>query len=498
MENNTKRFYCHKRLNENGEIKGEYDKQTSSFVHYLWKSNEGKIMKFKLPVSLGGYKVDFLLQIDFKSSSIIIQANIIDYSNIGKENSLVFTRKTIHNELSLLFNDDCRKNIQNFFNNIDKKRFLFIKQNLRRMIQTSLNNKLYALDSYFVTIKFELNDFFTKIPKFDQELKEKYQMIIHSQISTNFHKEFINNLKNELFETIEEMKECILSSYNIVKKSIKLKFYKNENSEIEKETLYNNLEKSQNENFPRHSILFSNHKTNNTSILNLQIEEEILLYKINEKNMEYLTLKCFFNNTKIVLHKNPEGFLFKFGNIIFSLSNSSTIKNYFYLGQLNEFEEKEGVGCEGYLNKEEESDELNFYIGSFKKNVYDGIGILDNKNYFYKGDFTSARKNGKCEIFFKKDNELYIGDIKENYLQGKGKYVYNTQNREISYDGEISNNLPNGKGRIIYKNFDIFLGEFTDGKKTKAGNYINKINDSVKIYYDKEGFEIKEKTKYIY
>ena len=217
MENNTKRFYCHKKLKENEEIKGEYDKQTSSFVFYLWKSNEGKIMKLKLPVNIGAYKVDFLLKLDFTCSSIFMQTNMIDCPNIAKENSLVFTSKTIHNKISLLFNDEGRKNIQNFFDEINKKRFLYIRQHIRRMIQTSIINKLYTLDSFFVSIKFELKDFFTKIPEFYQDLKQKSQKIINSQISSNFHKEIISNLKKvKLMALNEKEKQNALNEVRLL------------------------------------------------------------------------------------------------------------------------------------------------------------------------------------------------------------------------------------------------------------------------------------------
>jgi hypothetical protein len=160
-------------------------------------------------------------------------------------------------------------------------------------------------------------------------------------------------------------------------------------------------------------------------------------------------------------------------------------KNYKFIGEVNGFNKKDGIGVCYYNNGDK-------YIGQFKNGKKNGIGkfILTNGEVF-QGEFTNdsiegfmehigknATKQGYAKKFkfisgaiqLSSDNNNFSieGNLDvDNENIGIGK-ITNTK-KKCSYSGEISNFLPNGYGLSIIMDKFIYQGQHINGKFTGYG-----------------------------
>ena len=107
------------------------------------------------------------------------------------------------------------------------------------------------------------------------------------------------------------------------------------------------------------------------------------------------------------------------------------------------------------------------YIGEFKENKLNGKGIIEflKEGHKYEGDFKNNEINGRG-IFQWKNGDIYEGDMTEGKMNGKGIYKY--ANGQI-YEGEYINGIREGKGRIISNNKVVFEGDFIGGHRVIKG-----------------------------
>jgi hypothetical protein len=70
----------------------------------------------------------------------------------------------------------------------------------------------------------------------------------------------------------------------------------------------------------------------------------------------------------------------------------------------------------------------------------------------------------KCEVFVDPLKGSYQGDCKKNKADGNG-----TANGEDVYSGEFKNGYPDGKGKYVWKNGDWYEGEWKKGLREGQG-----------------------------
>lgn len=81
--------------------------------------------------------------------------------------------------------------------------------------------------------------------------------------------------------------------------------------------------------------------------------------------------------------------------------------------------------------------------------------MKDGKGSCYEGEFIANRKHGQGVLILGRTNEHYEGEFKDDLMDGFGK--------------------------ITYANGDIYLGNFTKGKKNGKGKY------TIKDRYELDG-----------
>ena len=66
------------------------------------------------------------------------------------------------------------------------------------------------------------------------------------------------------------------------------------------------------------------------------------------------------------------------------------------------------------------------------------------------------------KILFPNGN-YYIGQLKNNIQNGKGKLIYKNEN--IKYDGDFNDDKIEGFGKFIEENGNYYIGQFKDNLK---------------------------------
>jgi hypothetical protein len=113
--------------------------------------------------------------------------------------------------------------------------------------------------------------------------------------------------------------------------------------------------------------------------------------------------------------------------------------------------------------------ELHYTDGSVKK-VYQGKLIYKDGTYegeWYYDSYQICRKNGK-KIYT--NGDVYEGEWKRNYKEGKGKMIY--ANGDI-YEGEWDYDHHSEQGEMIYENGDIFEGRWYKTPRDGIMKYAN-------------------------
>ena len=119
------------------------------------------------------------------------------------------------------------------------------------------------------------------------------------------------------------------------------------------------------------------------------------------------------------------------------------------------------------------------YEGNFKNGLYDGYGCYKTKNYIYKGEFLSGKKQGKGKL--------------ENFI-----------NKSI-YEGEFKNDLKDGYGEEKYPDGSVYKGGYVAGMKEGTGVLTLKREKNISVYegqfkkdklWGKGKFKFDEKKEY--
>ena len=224
---------------------------------------------------------------------------------------------------------------------------------------------------------------------------------------------------------------------------------------------------------------FKKRKTQSLENVNININFDINYYDLATLEKSYSN---YFQLLKEIPDSNNNNL--KWGTM--NVTNGDKEK-YFYIGQiLNEKKEGKGIYIDLY----------NVFVGQYKDNIKNGIGITFNKklvklnkfnytngirenkgiiyytNGIYQGDYINNSRDGKGTIWFS-NREKYEGDFKDNRMTGKGIYYYKDGSK---YEGDWINDLREGKGILYLPEKEKYVGEFKNNLKEGRG-----------IYYFKDG-----------
>ena len=175
---------------------------------------------------------------------------------------------------------------------------------------------------------------------------------------------------------------------------------------------------------------------------------------------------------------------------------------------------KEGEGKEYYENGEIK------YDGNFVNDKYEGMGkyIYENGDY-YIGQWLNGKKHGKgyirnseeknlIEVFYNNDKRQEKegksfnkdGNVYNRNNQGKIKGVEYRQKGIVKYEGEMIDGVYNGNGKYIYENGEIYIGQWSNGKRhgkgilyydngkiAYEGDFVNDFYDGYGTYYYEKG-----------
>ena len=110
------------------------------------------------------------------------------------------------------------------------------------------------------------------------------------------------------------------------------------------------------------------------------------------------------------------------------------------------------------------------YEGQMKNNKLEGKGkYYYNNGSIYEGEWKNDKKEGKG-IFIFPNGDRYEGDFKDDNFDGKGVFLINVSSmKPDKYEGEFKNGQKNGKGIHYYKNGNKYEGEYKNNQKEGKG-----------------------------
>jgi hypothetical protein len=139
---------------------------------------------------------------------------------------------------------------------------------------------------------------------------------------------------------------------------------------------------------------------------------------------------------------------------------------------------------------------LIYFKGYFKNNLPHGKNTLIVNRVKYKGNFKKGKFDGYGELITKSfsydyDKASYIGYFKNNYPNGKGKFLKG----QISFkseEGNFINGKLNGKSKITWANSE-YNGMVKDGYQNGKGNLVFFKTGDKWVGYWKKGDFVKGK-----
>ena len=76
-----------------------------------------------------------------------------------------------------------------------------------------------------------------------------------------------------------------------------------------------------------------------------------------------------------------------------------------------------------------------------------GFGrVLGTDGSFFEGDSSNGAAFTQKGLYIYTDGSFYLGAIRNNKAEGKGKFAFGTDN-QLVYEGEWLNDVPHGLGR---------------------------------------------------
>ena len=178
-------------------------------------------------------------------------------------------------------------------------------------------------------------------------------------------------------------------------------------------------------------------------------------------------------------------------------TNAPITPNIFhhYIGYVDEFDKKNGFGKTVFLHG-------NTYHGEYKSNLLNGFGEAFYSNgAYYIGEWSKGRREGFGIYMYKQYGISYQGTWKNDLFNGVGQLVTNSSN----YSGEFINGIKYGFGYSRFTNGASYEGQYTNDKANGFGVFIdhknhkfegkfkNNVLDGKAIHYDRKGIPKKEK-----
>ena len=127
----------------------------------------------------------------------------------------------------------------------------------------------------------------------------------------------------------------------------------------------------------------------------------------------------------------------------------------------------------------------NFFVGVLDaSNQSESESESESKQIYYNDILLSDNVNGRGKLFITNEDIslVYNGPIINSKMNGNGYIIY-TLNKENplykSYKGGLLNNNYNGTGIITFTNGDVFIGNFSKGRKNGAGKMYNSNGDLI-------------------
>jgi hypothetical protein len=124
-----------------------------------------------------------------------------------------------------------------------------------------------------------------------------------------------------------------------------------------------------------------------------------------------------------------------------------------------------------------EISQTSIYRGFFLNNKYNGYGELKGGNEIYFGNFENGLKEGFGYIEYDENiSHRYIGRFRHNLMDGVGLLMLPNQNY---YYGEFKDNEMNGRGQFKWPSGDVYIGGYFNNKRHGDGEYYTKSNNVI-------------------
>ena len=321
------------------------------------------------------------------------------------------------------------------------------------------------------------------------------------------------NLPSEVKEKFAAMK--IQYNYKKYKERCKYNEYKctlytNEKAFIEQKLKEYNITKYQeieplNPNF---YVTLKQDNDNNNETLDKNYQCKLLVKMITEIDphtrkpiCQYETI--YIGEVNILYQKNGKGVLYTPNRKYDGFWKEDELTG---IGRMTDLEEEltvEGVFVNSKLNGNGKKFTKEYtYKGNFIEDVCEGEGEEETEDYVYKGTFKNNVKEGKGEVNYKKSGEKYIGEFKDNNINGYGKYQWSNKHIYEGYfvlgkmhgkgvymwpDGSVykgtyRNNIKDGYGEFQKSNGKVFKGNFVNGKFDRESGkvFVNGVERSIR------------------
>ena len=138
----------------------------------------------------------------------------------------------------------------------------------------------------------------------------------------------------------------------------------------------------------------------------------------------------------------------------------------------------------------------NLYVGEFKNNEKSGQGMIRTKNYTFNGQFRNDRENGIGTLKDKEGN-VYEGPYKNGLMHGKIKHL---KNGEFRFEGNYAAGKKSGEGREAFADGSTYTGTYKvnryhgKGKRTFANGDVYDGNFKDGLYDGKGRLVMKDGT----
>ena len=173
--------------------------------------------------------------------------------------------------------------------------------------------------------------------------------------------------------------------------------------------------------------------------------------------------------------------------IQFKENNSLNYIDFYYYGEFNEKNEKDGLGKLVRINAR---NERKYFYGKWEQDELKYGVIYYKNNTKYIGDIKNYKRDGKGKYI--SEEETYEGDWKEDHKEGEGLLQYKDG---LEYKGHFEKDKFNGKGEMKWPDGTYYSGYFLDnmfhgeGFLKGSNNHIYHGNFSKGLYNGAGEFE---------